>query len=166
MQSLRMEGYGGPAQPSPTIRRFLNGGYGWLEVCCQRCETKASILVDATSRPRNAPIAKLEAALNVGRIRRPIRPLVHLIERAISRLTLWCTRTTIAEWPALEKTRAQIQAVTCREQSDQQACSAKYGNGFQSFDFNISSGNSRKNPCDSSHDDLQSLNLNGEAGIW
>jgi hypothetical protein len=58
-----MEGYGGPAQPSPTIRRFLNRGYGWLEVCCQRCETKASILVDATSRPRNAPIAKLEAAL-------------------------------------------------------------------------------------------------------
>jgi len=29
-----MEGYGGPAQPSPTIGQRLNGGYGWLEVEC------------------------------------------------------------------------------------------------------------------------------------
>jgi hypothetical protein len=41
--SIRMEGYGGPAQPSPTIAQCLNGGYGWLEVKCRRCETKASI---------------------------------------------------------------------------------------------------------------------------
>ena len=27
--SLRMEGYGGPAQPSPTIAQCLNGGLGW-----------------------------------------------------------------------------------------------------------------------------------------
>jgi len=26
--SIRMEGYGGPAQPSPTIGQCLNGGYG------------------------------------------------------------------------------------------------------------------------------------------
>jgi hypothetical protein len=26
--ALRMEGYGGPAQPSPTIAQCLNGGYG------------------------------------------------------------------------------------------------------------------------------------------
>ena len=30
--SIRMEGYGGPAQPSPTIGQCLNGGYGWLQV--------------------------------------------------------------------------------------------------------------------------------------
>jgi hypothetical protein len=30
--SLRMEGFGGPAQPSPTIGQCLNGGYGWMEV--------------------------------------------------------------------------------------------------------------------------------------
>ena len=30
--SVRMEGYGGPAQPSPTIGQCLNGGYGWLEI--------------------------------------------------------------------------------------------------------------------------------------
>jgi hypothetical protein len=28
--SVRMEGYGGPAQPSPTIGQCLNGGLGWL----------------------------------------------------------------------------------------------------------------------------------------
>src|SRR5437660_11987142 len=32
--SIRMEGYGGPAQPSPTIGECLNGGLGWLEVEC------------------------------------------------------------------------------------------------------------------------------------
>src|SRR5258705_12944686 len=28
--SIRMEGFGGPAQPSPTIGQCLNGGRGWL----------------------------------------------------------------------------------------------------------------------------------------
>ena len=28
--SVRMEGYGSPAQPSPTIGQCLNGGLGWL----------------------------------------------------------------------------------------------------------------------------------------
>jgi hypothetical protein len=32
------EGYGGPAQPSPTIGQCLNGGYGWLEIECCRCK--------------------------------------------------------------------------------------------------------------------------------
>ena len=30
--SEQMEGYGGPAQPSPTIAQCLNGGYGWLDL--------------------------------------------------------------------------------------------------------------------------------------
>jgi hypothetical protein len=41
--SIQMEAYGGPAQPSPTIAQCLNGGYGWLQVKCHRCETEASI---------------------------------------------------------------------------------------------------------------------------
>jgi len=41
--SVRMEGYGGPAQPSPTIGQCLNGGYGWLEIECCRCKTRASM---------------------------------------------------------------------------------------------------------------------------
>jgi hypothetical protein len=61
--SIQMEAYGGPAQPSPTIAQCLNGGYGWLQVKCHRCETEASIPLDAVRRPRDTPICKLEAAL-------------------------------------------------------------------------------------------------------
>src|SRR6267154_6500705 len=55
--SEQMEGFGGPAQPSPTIGQSLNGGYGWLEVMCKRCETRASIPLDAIRRPRDTPAA-------------------------------------------------------------------------------------------------------------
>lgn len=34
--SVRMEGYGGPSQPSPTIGQCINGGMEWLEVECNR----------------------------------------------------------------------------------------------------------------------------------
>ncbi len=64
--SIRMEGHGGPAQPSPTIAQCLNGGYGWLQIqChqCHRCETEASIPLDCVRRPRDTPIWKLEASL-------------------------------------------------------------------------------------------------------
>ena len=54
--SIRMEGYGGPAQPSPTIGQCLNGGLGWLEVECNRCKTRASLPLDAIRRPRDTPI--------------------------------------------------------------------------------------------------------------
>ncbi|HWJ18492.1 MAG TPA: hypothetical protein VNR65_07195 [Geobacterales bacterium] len=37
--SIRMEGYGGPAQPSPTIAQCLNGSYCWMEIECNRCKT-------------------------------------------------------------------------------------------------------------------------------
>jgi hypothetical protein len=49
--SEQMEGFGGPAQPSPTIAQCLNGGYGWLEVMCKRCQTRASLPLDAIQRP-------------------------------------------------------------------------------------------------------------------
>jgi hypothetical protein len=51
-----------PSLPSPTIAQCLNGGYGWLEVQCKRCETRASIPLDAIRRPRHEPIWKLETA--------------------------------------------------------------------------------------------------------
>jgi hypothetical protein len=53
--SIRMEGYGGPAQPSPTIAQCLNGGLGWLEVECNRCKSRASLPLDAIRRPRDKP---------------------------------------------------------------------------------------------------------------
>jgi hypothetical protein len=62
-RSIQMEACGGPAQPSPTIAQCLNDGYGWLQVKCHRCETEASIPLDAVRRPRNTPIWKLEPAL-------------------------------------------------------------------------------------------------------
>ena len=69
--SIRMEAYGGPAQPSPTIAQCLNGGLGWLEVECHRCKTRASLPLDAIRRPRSTPIWKLEASLKLSLIQSP-----------------------------------------------------------------------------------------------
>jgi hypothetical protein len=62
--------------PTPTIAQCLNGGYGWLEVECHRCKTRASIPLDAIRRPRDTPIWKLEAALKC----RSYAPPVHMIK--------------------------------------------------------------------------------------
>src|SRR5437762_9726656 len=79
--SIRMEGYGGPAQPSPTIAQCLNGGYGWLQVKCRRCETEASIPLQHVRRPRSTPIWKLEAALKCRSCRtRRYSPHVRMIK--------------------------------------------------------------------------------------
>ncbi len=57
--SLRMEGYGGLAQPSPTIGQCLNGGLRFLEVECVRCKTRASLPLSAIRRRRDTEIWKL-----------------------------------------------------------------------------------------------------------
>ena len=78
--SVRMEGFGGPAQPSPTIAQCLNAGYGWLEVMCHRCESQASVPLDAVRRPPDTPIWKLEAALKCRSCCTPrYAPPVHMI---------------------------------------------------------------------------------------
>jgi len=58
-----MEGFGGPAQPSPTIGQCLNGGLAWLEVECNRCKTRASLPLDAIRRPHDMPVWMLESSL-------------------------------------------------------------------------------------------------------
>jgi hypothetical protein len=79
--SLRMEGYGGPAQPSPTLGQCLNGGLSWLEVECNRCKTRASLPLDSIRRPRDTPIWKLEAALKCRSCRKGrYAPPVHMIK--------------------------------------------------------------------------------------
>jgi hypothetical protein len=79
--SIRMEGYGGPAQRSPTIGQCLNGGLGWLEVECKRCKTRASLPLDAIRRPRETPIWKLEASLKCRSCRKGrYAPPVHMIK--------------------------------------------------------------------------------------
>ena len=45
--SVSRQRYGGPAQPSPIIAQCLNGMPGLVEVKCRRCETAASIPLDA-----------------------------------------------------------------------------------------------------------------------
>jgi hypothetical protein len=65
----------------PTIAQCLNGGYGWLEVECRRCKTRASLPLDAIRRPRNTPIWKLEAALKCRSCRKGrYAPPVHMIK--------------------------------------------------------------------------------------
>jgi hypothetical protein len=84
--SIRMEGYGGPAQPSPTIGQCLNGGLCWLEVECRRCKTRASLPLDAIRRPRDTPIWKLEAALKCRSCRNGrYAPPVHMIKLSETR---------------------------------------------------------------------------------
>ena len=79
--SEQMEGFGGPAQPSPAIGQCLNGGYGWLEVECHRCKTRASLPLDAIRRPHDTPIWKLEAALKCRSCKKGrYAPPVHMIK--------------------------------------------------------------------------------------
>jgi hypothetical protein len=70
--SIRTEGYGGPAQPFPTIGQCLNGGYGWLQVKYRRCQTEPSPL-EHVRRPRNTPIWKLESAFKCRSLRTLLR---------------------------------------------------------------------------------------------
>ena len=79
--SIRKEGYGQPAQPSPTIGQCLSGGLGWLEVKCNRCKTRARLPLNAIRRPRDTPIWKLEAALRCRSCRKGrYAPPVHMVE--------------------------------------------------------------------------------------
>ena len=78
--SVRMEGYGGPAQPSPTIGQCLNGGYGWLEIECCRCKTRASMPLDAIRRARDTPIWKLEPSFRCRSCTRRYKPPIRMIK--------------------------------------------------------------------------------------
>jgi hypothetical protein len=84
--SLRMEGYGGPAQPSPTIGQCIHGGLGRLEVECNRCKTRASLPLNAIRRPRETPLWKLEASLKCRSCRKGrYAPPVHMIKLTAER---------------------------------------------------------------------------------
>src|ERR1700686_2379593 len=79
--SIRMEGYGGPAQPSPPIGACLKGGLRWLEGQCKRCKPRGSLPPDAIRRPRDTPIWKLEASLKCRSCRKGrYAPPVHMIK--------------------------------------------------------------------------------------
>jgi hypothetical protein len=65
----------------PNHRPVSQRRYGWLEVECYRCKTRASIPLDAIRSPRHTPIWKLEAALKCRSCRTPrYSPPVHMIK--------------------------------------------------------------------------------------
>lgn len=87
--SVRMEGYGGPVQPSPTIGQCLNGGYGWPEVERCRCKTRTSMPLAAIRRARDTPILKLEPSFRcrscgTRRYKPPIRMIKLTQQREIT----------------------------------------------------------------------------------
>lgn len=58
--TMRMLGYRGPAQPSPTLGDALNAGYRYLEVKCLGCEMHNTVDLTIVRRPKPAPIHELE----------------------------------------------------------------------------------------------------------
>jgi hypothetical protein len=75
-----------------TSRPHLGGErrpYAWLQVKCRRCETEASIKLDAIRRPRDTPIWKLEASLKCRSCRKGrYGPPVQMIRLTEERQTL------------------------------------------------------------------------------
>lgn len=64
--NLRMLGYKGPAQPSPTIGDALNAGYGYLEVRCLGCDTNQTVPLDIIRRPKATAVHELERYMRCG----------------------------------------------------------------------------------------------------
>jgi hypothetical protein len=62
--STRMEGYGGPAQPSPTIEQAMGCGFFYLEVKCRRCDHRGAVDLRLLRRHPSTEIWRLEASLS------------------------------------------------------------------------------------------------------
>jgi hypothetical protein len=58
--NMRMLGFQGPAQPSPTLGDALNAGFGYLEVKCLGCNTHQTVALDIVRRPKATPVHELE----------------------------------------------------------------------------------------------------------
>src|SRR5260370_18557586 len=57
---MRMQAYGGPAQPSPLLGEALNAGFRYLEVKCAGCDTCNTVDLATLRRPKETPIWQLE----------------------------------------------------------------------------------------------------------
>jgi hypothetical protein len=57
---MRMQAYGGPAQPSPLLGEALNSGFRYLEVKCAGCDTCNTVELTTLRRPKDTPIWQLE----------------------------------------------------------------------------------------------------------
>jgi hypothetical protein len=79
--SVQMEGYGGPAQPSPTIGHASTAVWAGLGSSAIAVRPAPVLPLDAIRRPRNTPIWKLEAALECRSCRKGRwAPPVHMIK--------------------------------------------------------------------------------------
>ena len=58
--NMRMLGYKGPAQPSPTLGDALNAGYLYLEVRYLGCDTHQTVALNIVRRAKATPIRELE----------------------------------------------------------------------------------------------------------
>ena len=58
--NYRMEGYGGPARPSPPIGDALNAGFRYLEIKCAGCNMHSTVDLSTLRRPRETLIWQLE----------------------------------------------------------------------------------------------------------
>jgi hypothetical protein len=61
--NMRMLGYKGPAQPSPTLGDALNAGFAYLEVRCLGCDTHNTVSLAIIRRPKATPVHELERYL-------------------------------------------------------------------------------------------------------
>jgi hypothetical protein len=57
---MRVLGYQGAAQPSPTTSDAPNARYGHLEVRCLGCDTNQTVALDIVRRPKTTPVRELE----------------------------------------------------------------------------------------------------------
>ena len=58
--NMRMLGFKGPAQPSPTLGDALNAGFGYLEVRCLGCDTHQTVALEIVRRSKATPVHELE----------------------------------------------------------------------------------------------------------
>ena len=73
MWSARMEGFGGPAEPSPTIQQALGAGHFFLEVKCRRCTHRGAIDLRQLRRHPETDIWRLEPSLSCDECRKAKR---------------------------------------------------------------------------------------------
>lgn len=76
--SARMEGFGGPAEPSPTILQALGCGYFFLEVKCRRCLHQGAVDLRQLRRHPKTEIWRLEPSLICEACRKARRYGVHV----------------------------------------------------------------------------------------
>ena len=64
--NYRMEGYGGPAQPSPPIGDALNAGFRYLEVKCAGCDTHSTVDLTTLRLRERHPSGSLSSGCAAG----------------------------------------------------------------------------------------------------